>query len=56
MILFVCINLAQNALVDVWTILALVGGLAVLLFTEAQPYVLVVAGLILGVLRVLIIT
>ena len=56
MILFVCINLAQNALVDVWTILALAGGLAVLLFTEAQPYVLVVAGLILGVLRVLIIT
>ncbi len=56
MILFVCINLAQNALVDVWTILALAGGLAVLLFTEAQPYVLIIAGLVIGILRVLIIT
>ena len=56
LILFVCINLAQNALIDVWTVLALIAGLAVLLFTKAQPYVLVLAGFILGILRILIIT
>ncbi len=49
--LFVCINLAQNALVDIWTILAMLAGLAVLLFTEAQPYVLVIAGFAIGILR-----
>ncbi|MDD4577394.1 MAG: chromate efflux transporter [Anaerolineaceae bacterium] len=56
LILFVSYSLAQNALVDVWTVLALVGGLAVLLFTQAQPYVLVGAGFVLGILRILIIT
>ncbi|MEL7627023.1 MAG: chromate efflux transporter [Anaerolineaceae bacterium] len=55
LILFVSINLAKNALVDVWTVLALLAGVAVLLFTEAQPYVLVAAGFVLGILRVLII-
>lgn len=54
LILFVCINLAQNALVDIWTVVALLAGLAVLLLTEAQPYVLVLAGFILGILRMLI--
>jgi len=56
LILFVCISLAQNALVDVWTVLALLAGLAVLLFTKAQPYVLVLAGFVLGILRVLIVS
>ncbi len=56
MILFVSYNLAQNALVDVVTISAMIGGLAVLLFTEAQPYVLVIAGFVLGILRIIIIT
>ena len=54
LILFVCINLAQNALVDIWTVVALLAGLAVLLLTEAQPYVLVLAGFILGILRMLV--
>ena len=54
LIIFVCINLGQNALVDVWTVLALLAGLAVMLFTNAQPYVLVLAGFVLGILRVLI--
>jgi chromate transporter len=56
LIIFVCINLGQNALVDVWTVLALLAGLAVMLFTNAQPYVLVLAGFVLGILRILIIT
>jgi chromate transporter len=56
LILFVCISLAQNALVDAWTVLAMLAGLAVLLFTKAQPYVLVLAGFVLGILRILIIT
>ena len=54
LIFFVCISLAQNALVDVWTILVLLAGLVVLLFTKAQPFVLVLAGFILGILRMLI--
>jgi len=54
MILFVSYNLAQNALVDVVTIIAMIGGLAVLLFTKAQPYVLVIAGFVLGILRIII--
>ncbi len=54
LILFVCINLAQNALVDIWTVVALLAGLAVLLLTKAQPYVLILAGFILGFLRILI--
>jgi chromate transporter len=52
MILFVCISLGQNALVDIWTWLALIAGLAVLFFTEAQPYVLILAGLAIGILRI----
>ncbi len=56
LILFVCISRAQNAWVDVWTVLALLAGLAVLLFTKAQPYVLVLAGFVLGILRVLIVS
>ncbi len=55
LVLFVCINLAQNALVDIWTILAMLAGLAVLLFTEAQPYVLVIAGFAIGILRMVLI-
>ena len=54
LILFVCINLAQNALVDVWTVLALLAGLAAMLFTKAQPYMLVLAGFVLGILRIFV--
>ena len=56
LILFVCINLARNALIDVWTVLVLLAGLAVLLFTKAQPYVLVIAGFVLGIAKVLIVS
>lgn len=56
LILFVCITLAQNALVDIWTVLVMLAGMAVLLFTKAQPYVLVIAGLVLGLLRVFILS
>jgi len=52
MILFVCINLGQNALVDVWTWLAMIIGFAVLFFTEAQPYVLILAGFAIGILEI----
>ena len=54
MILFVCISLGQNALVDIWTWLALFAGLAVLFLTEAQPYVLILAGLGIGILKIVI--
>ncbi|MFA5612440.1 MAG: chromate efflux transporter [Anaerolineaceae bacterium] len=54
LILFVSINLGQNALVDVWTVLAMLAGLAVLTFTEAQPYHLIIAGLALGIIRALL--
>lgn len=56
LILFICISLAQNALVDVWTLGLMLAGLAVLLFTKSQPYVLVIAGFVLGLLRVLILS
>lgn len=52
MILFVCINLGQNALVDVWTWLAMIAGFALLFFTEAQPYVLILAGFAIGILKI----
>lgn len=51
LILFVCISLGQNALIDIWTWLAMLAGLAVLVLTKAQPFVLVIAGLALGILR-----
>jgi len=54
LVLFVCINLAQSALVDVWTVLAMLAGLAVLIFTKAQPYVLVIAGFAIGILRMVL--
>jgi len=54
LILLVCVNLAQNALVDVWTIVILAAGLAVLMFTKAQPYVLVLAGLAMGLIKALV--
>lgn len=55
LILFICFSLGKNALVDVWTWLAMLAGLAVLVLTKAQPYVLVIAGFALGLLRVLLI-
>ena len=46
LILMVCVNLAQNALVDVWTILILAVGFLAMMLLKAQPYVLVLAGLV----------
>ena len=54
LILMVCVNLAQNALVDVWTILILAAGFLAMLLLKAQPYVLVLAGLAMGLIKALI--
>lgn len=56
LILFICITLAQNAIVDLWSVVLMLAGLAILLFTKSQPYVLVIAGFVLGLLRVLILS
>ena len=54
LILMVCVNLAQNALVDVWTILILAVGFLAMLLLKAQPYMLVLAGLAMGLIKALI--
>ena len=54
LILMVCVNLAQNALVDVWTVLILMAGFLALLLLKAQPYVLVLAGLAMGLIKALV--
>lgn len=55
LILFICISLGKNALVDIWTVAAMLAGLAVLLLTKAQPYILVIAGFVIGIVRLLLI-
>ncbi len=54
LILMVCVTLAQNALVDVWTILILAAGFLALMLLKAQPYMLVLAGLAMGLIKALI--
>jgi chromate transporter len=54
LILMVCVDLARNALVDVWTALILLAGFLAMLLLKAQPYVLVLAGLAMGLIRALI--
>ena len=54
LILMVCVELARNALVDVWTVLLLAAGFLAMLLLKAQPYVLVLAGLALGLIKALV--
>ena len=54
LILMVCVNLAQNALVDVWTVAVLVAGVLGLVLLKAQPYLLVLTGLAMGLIKALI--
>ncbi len=54
LILMVCVTLAQNALVDVWTVLILAAGFLALMLLKAQPYMLVLAGLAMGLIKALI--
>ena len=54
LILMVCVNLAQNALVDGWTVLVFVAGLLAMMLLKAQPYMLVLAGLAMGLIKALI--
>lgn len=51
LILMVCVSLAQNALVDAWTVLVMVAGLLAMVVLKAQPYMLVLAGLAMGLIR-----
>lgn len=53
LILMVCVDLAQNALVDVWTVLLLVAGFLAMLLLKSPPYVLVLAGLAMGLIKAL---
>jgi chromate transporter len=54
LILMVCVNLAQNALVDIWTVLILAAGLLAMMLLKAPPYMLVLAGLAMGLIKALI--
>lgn len=54
LILMVCVSLAQNALMDVWTVLILLAGFLALLLLKAQPYMLVLAGLAMGLIKALV--
>lgn len=54
LILMVCVTLAQNALVDVWTVLILAAGFLALMLLKAQPYMLVLAGLAMGLIKALV--
>ncbi len=54
LILMVCVSLAQNALVDVWTVLILLAGFLAMLLLKAQPYMLVLAGLAMGLINALL--
>lgn len=54
LILMVCVELARNALVDVWTVLLLAAGFLAMMLLKAQPYVLVLAGLALGLIKALV--
>ena len=54
LILMVCVNLAQNALVDGWTVLVFVAGLLAMMLLKAQPYMLVLAGLAMGLIKALV--
>jgi chromate transporter len=54
LILMVCVSLAQNALVDVWTVLILAAGFLAMILLKAPPYILVLAGLLMGLLKALI--
>ena len=54
LILMVCVDLAQNALVDCWTVLVFVAGLLAMMLLKAQPYMLVLAGLAMGLIKALV--
>ena len=54
LILMVCVNLAQNALVDVWTILILAAGFLAMMLLKAPPYMLVLAGLAMGLIKAIL--
>lgn len=54
LILMVCVSLAKNALVDIWTVAILVAGLLAMLLLKAPPYVLVLVGMAMGLVKALI--
>jgi chromate transporter len=54
LILMVSITLAQNGVVDIWTALLALGGLAALIFLKLPPWVLVLSGLAMGALKIFV--
>ena len=54
LILMVSVTLAQNGVVDIWTALLALGGLAALIFLKVPPWVLVLSGLAMGALRIFV--
>ena len=54
LILMVSVTLAQNGVVDVWTALLALGGLAGLIFLKFPPWVLVLSGLAMGALKIFV--
>lgn len=54
LILMVSVTLAQNGVVDIWTALLALGGLAGLIFLKFPPWVLVLSGLAMGALKIFV--
>ncbi|HPR34619.1 MAG TPA: chromate efflux transporter [Anaerolineaceae bacterium] len=54
LILMVCVGLARNALVDVGTGVILLAGFLAMLLLKAPPYMLVLAGLAMGLIKALV--
>lgn len=54
LILMVSITLAQNGVVDIWTALLALAGLAGLIFLKLPPWALVLSGLAMGLLKVFV--
>jgi len=54
MLISIVITMGKNALVDVWTVLLLAGGLAGMFLLKLEPYWLVLAGITIGIATALL--
>ena len=54
MLISIVITMGKNALVDVWTVLLLAGGLAGMFLLKLEPYWLVLAGITIGIVTALL--
>ena len=54
MLISIVITMGKNALVDVWTVLLLAGGLAGMFLLKLEPYWLVLVGIVIGIATALL--